>query len=381
MRNHLKVRDYPAAKYTPFLVVVPKLLTGTKRQRKFFATREQAEIYILRILNPEIGYAKADVRGQVTESGKRGGPLAECAQRYLEQFIQKKPTFLQLRRCLKPLISRHGTDPIDMVGVAELNALLRSLEGKYSPTTQDNYWRRIRQFFNHCHDFGWITSNPMKILKESHRTRRERPVLKPAAMRRCLEAAEGDRELMAYLCLGGFCGVRPGEILEMNWEDILWEHDEVRVPKAKDVNGAAPKDVWFGEYGKHKEISGDRTVTIEKNREGYSAFRHHLEPLALKGKQIDKAEQRRPDGGRGSRKIIPGGWRKLHEIRKPLRELLRIKEWPQDILRHSYNTFHKAYWRDLGRTSFEMGHGHNSNMTQRYGTTALKPDAEEWWAL
>src|SRR4029077_15100956 len=297
---------------------VPRSLTGTERKRKYFATRPEAEVYILRVLTPDIGYAKADVREKpIQVNWSKARLLGQCVQEYLERFVQRKPTFLQLRRCLKPLIARHGCDPINTVQVPELDALLRSLEGKYSPTTQGNYWRRIRQFFNHCHDFGWITNNPMKILKEPHFKRPNRPIMKPEHMRRCLEAAKGDRALTAYLCLGGFAGIRTSEILALNWDDLFWQENQIRVRKAKEVDNADAKEVWLSDDDdEDEEISGDRMVTMEP------AFHRHLEPIALKGKEIDAAERRRPDGGRGSRKIVPGGQRTLYGLRAKLRKVL-----------------------------------------------------------
>ncbi|SRR5580765_3601298 len=376
MKKHLKVDDYKYSKSTPFMVVVPKVLTGSERKRKFFATREQAEVYILRVLTPDIGYAKADVRGQVQANGSKARPLGQCAQEYLERFVQKKPTFFQLRRCLAPLTARHGRDPIDTVQVQELDALLRSLTGKYSPTTQGNYWRRIRQFFNHCHDFGWITNNPMKILKEPHFKRPNRPIMKPEHMRRCLEAAKGNRALTAYLCLGGFAGIRTDEILALDWDDLFWEENQIRVRKAKEVDNADVKEVWLSdEDDEDEEISGDRMVTMEP------AFHRHLEPVTLKGKQIDAAEQRRPDGGRGSRKIVPGGQRTLYGLRTKLREVLGVKAWPDNCLRHSYKSYHIAFYENLELTRFQMGHSHSNTTKYKYGAARFKSRAEEWWAL
>jgi integrase len=381
MRNLLRVRDYSHSKSTPFEVVIPKSLTGTERKRKYFATREQAEVYILRVLTPDIGYAKADVRGQVVQvNGSKARLLGQCTQEYIESFYpNNKPTFFQMRRCLKPLITRHGRDPIDTVGVQELDALLRSLALKYAPGTQHNYWRRIRQFFIHCHDFGWITSNPMKILKEPHYKKPDRPIVKPRHMRRFLEAAKEDRALTAWLCLGGFAGVRTCEVLAMDWDDLLWDTDEVRVRKAKEVDNADSKEVWMHldeeDEEDDVEISGDRIVTME------AALRRNLEALALKGAQIDAAEQRRPDGGRGSRKIVPGGKRTLYYLVRDKLRSLGIKEWPKNCLRHSYKSYHIAFHRNLERTRFEMGHGHSNTTKYKYGSIQQKTPAEEWWAL
>src|SRR5258705_275865 len=125
-----------------------------------------------------------------------------------------------VRQTITPLIVRFGKDPIDVVGVQELDGWFHSLALKYSPETMHNYWRRTRHFFAHCHDFGFIVKNPFAILKEpARREKRKRHILKPEHMAKCLEAAKDDRSLTAYLCLGGFAGIRTSEILKMDWDD------------------------------------------------------------------------------------------------------------------------------------------------------------------
>jgi integrase len=360
------------------MVVVPKSFNGSKRQRFFFKTEEEAQFYCNN-LSPA-NYASFDPH-PMTAGGRDRDPtlrsLEACARDWMGRFTMARPMFFQVRQVLQPLIARFGRHPIQSIGVQELDTWLRSLASKYSPTTQHNYWRRTRQFFNHCHDFGWIASNPMKILKEPDFKRPNRPIMKPEHMRRCLELAKGDRALTAYLCLGGFAGIRTSEILALDWDDLFWEENQIRVRKGKEVDNADAKEVWLSadEDDEDEEISGDRMVTMEP------AFRRHLEPVALKGNQINAAGQRRPDGGRGSRKIVPGGQRTLYEIRTKLRTLLRVEEWPKNCLRHSYKSYHIAFYENLELTRFQMGHSHSNTTKYKYGAARFKSRAEEWWAL
>jgi integrase len=357
----LRVRHFPASKFTPWMVAVPKSITGTKRVRKYFASQEEAGVYLTRLLAPGIGYAKADIRQQVPVNGEPGKPyLAQCADIWLKRFQLKKSSYFQNRQIITPLVTRHGRDPIDMVGVQQLDAWLRSLSPKYSLTTQHNYWRRTRQFFNFCHDFGYVASNPMKPLKEPKRRERlVRHLLTPEQMGQCLVAAKDDRALTAYLCLGGFAGCRTKEILRMDWDHIDWENGEVWVANPKET------DDWHERY-----------VEI------LPALRRHLEPLALKGAAIDAAaEAQKRQNGRPSRKIIPGGQRKLYEIRANLRKLLGVEEWPDNCLRHSFKSYHTAAFRNLELTRVEMGHSDSDTTKYKYGTARMKIVAEQWWAL
>ena len=143
--------------------------------------------------------------------------LGECAALWLARHEQKRVTFFQIRQVLTPLIARHGKDPI-AISHRELDAWLRSLS-HLAPVTQHNYWRVTRRFFNFCRDYlEVITRNPMAKLQERRLEHQDPAILTPDQMRACLEAAQGERRLMAYLALGGFAGLRTEEILRQRWE-------------------------------------------------------------------------------------------------------------------------------------------------------------------
>jgi integrase len=348
-------------------VVVPREITATKRVRKYFKTQEEAQAYCDQLC--PASYPKLDPH-PLANNGER---LDSCAQQWLGRFRQSRMMFFQCRQVMKSLSAHIGYRPIGEVGVSELDAWLRSLESQYAYETRKNYWRRTRQFFTYCHNFGFIAKNPFVILKQpKRREKAKRHILTPQQMKDCLKSAQGDRALTAYLCLGGFAGIRTSEILRMDWNDLFWTEGEIRIRHAKEINNSDSKDVWIDQ---DEEISGDRLVTME------GAFRRHLEPLALKGEAIERAAQRHRDGGRGSRKIIPGGQRALYVLRARLRELLGVQEWPDNCLRHSYRSYHAAAFRDLERTRLEMGHSDPNTTRYKYGAARLKSVAEEWWSL
>jgi hypothetical protein len=75
----LTVKEIPGKPSTPWMVTVPKMLTQTKRVRKFFQSRGDALDYISRVYSA--GYAKADIRQTPVEAGK--ATLAQCTQQFL----------------------------------------------------------------------------------------------------------------------------------------------------------------------------------------------------------------------------------------------------------------------------------------------------------
>ena len=139
----------------------------------------------------------------------------------------------------------------------------------------------------------------------------EEPViLAPAEMKKCLDAARGmDLQLFAHLCLGGFAGLRTNEILNLHWEDILWDSGQIFVRQPKRVKGWRP-----------------RYVDI------LPPLRRHLEPVALKSGRIG---------------VGAGMW-KLHAARKLMLAAIGMAHWPANCLRHSFKTYHAAYFQDLG---------------------------------
>jgi integrase len=361
LEEALAPRPFPQSKSTPWLICVPRQMTGTKRVRKYFKTQEEAQQYVTRLWS--VGYAKADMRENGQENGESPKPSLEyCARQWLERHKELRPTYLQLRQHINRLIARHGRDPIDRITHVELDAWLRSLRGKLAPETCHNCWRITRRFFAFCHDFlELIPRNPMLKLKEPAADFKEPELLTPEQMRACLSIARGGGNvaLSAYLCLGGFAGIRTEEILRMDWDDLNWVTGEVWVRNPKKVTRWRPRPV-----------------------EMLPALRRNLEGVALKGDQIEaRARAQQLQNGRPTRKIIPGGQRALFLARRTMMDELKWKEWPNNCLRHSYKSYHLAVFQDLEKLRVQMGHS-DQNMTRyNYGAPEVRAVAEEWWAL
>jgi integrase len=60
---------------------------------------------------------------------------------------------------------------------------------------------------------------------------------------------------------------------------------------------------------------------------------------------------------------------------------VRIKEWPDNALRHSFAGYHLAHFKNAASTAFELGH-HDSRVTFVYYRELVKPkDAERYWNI
>ncbi len=58
-----------------------------------------------------------------------------------------------------------------------------------------------------------------------------------------------------------------------------------------------------------------------------------------------------------------------------------IESWPQNGLRHSFDSYHPALLGDGGKTAQQMGHRSTDIVHNHYKTPVLKAEAEKFWAL
>lgn len=343
----MKVRQVRCKPYTPFEVAVPASITGTRRVRKYFATRSEADAYLVRVRTR--GFTNAEQRadaGKVT--------LAECADTWQARHESKaRGTFFQIRRVLQSLRDKHGQDAIELLTHRELEVWFAGIGG--SIINRRNYYKIASRFFDFCKDWlEVIPRNPFIKISLPEMVHKEPEILSPETMRKCLIAAGSgapdvfapksreDLQLLAHFCLGGFAGLRTSEILNLHWEDILWQKGEIYVRQPKRVKGWRPRYV-----------------------EILPPLRRHLETAALKSGRIG---------------VGAGMW-KLHAARKSMLTAIAMDHWPANCLRHSFKTYHAAHFQDLGKLRLQMGHS-DENMTRyAYGTPEVREVAAQWWNL
>jgi len=55
--------------------------------------------------------------------------------------------------------------------------------------------------------------------------------------------------------------------------------------------------------------------------------------------------------------------------------------WCHDILRHSYASYHLAYFEDAAALQLQMGHVDTSMIFNNYRQRVKKSEVEKWWNL
>ncbi len=155
-------------------------------------------------------------------------------------------------------------------------------------------------------------------------------------------------ELIPWLALGTFGGLRPEEA-----ERVVWEtYDLNSSEKITEIN-FAEKQLDLPAF---KSKTGD-------------ARTWPMEPVLAAWLKPCKKE---------SGSILPPNFqRKLWA----LRDSMGWNEWPQDITRHSYASYHLAFYKKAHETAHNLGHRDSRMLYAHYKRSLKKPaEAKAFWA-
>lgn len=366
----MRPRKIRVRKYTdsnrPHLKFVVNYREAGKRKRSFFETKEQAESFA--------GFKNAELKRNGIEHAEFPTSLRVIAQNAVEQLkpfgktitdavqhyivhlkaSEKSCTAVQL---VKELVAakqndgasqRHLDDlrsrlnifadkfdgrPVATITSAEIDDWLRSLA--VSAVTRNHYRRLIVLAFNFAVQRGYATDNPAGKTAKAKEHGGEIGILTVTEAARLLESATPD--VLSYIAIGLFAGLRRAEIERLDWGEVDFESGLIEVTAEK-AKGARR-----------------RLVTMQPN------LREWLLPI------------RKQRGG-----IISENFRKQFE---QARVAARILDWPDNALRHSFASYHMAYFQNAASTALELGH-HDSRITFAHYRELVKPkEAERYWNI
>jgi integrase len=156
-------------------------------------------------------------------------------------------------------------------------------------------------------------------------------------MRRLLSAAGND--VLPYLALGAFAGIRTAEIVRLDWQEINFETGYIEIKKSK------------------AKTKGRRLIKMQPNLVAW----------------LKKA-------AKTSGPVTP-----LARPEKTASEVIAAKldpaiSWKRNGLRHSYCTYRYAILQNEHQVSAEMGNS-PAMVFANYRALATKEQAEEWFAI
>jgi integrase len=263
------------------------------------------------------------------------------AEQLVVELLRAKKADGVGERQLKTLRSRLGYFSREFDGklvatitTREIDDWLRSLE--VGPQTRNHYRSALLAAFNFAIRSGYAVENPVKGAAKA------KVISAPPGIFTVEEASallvNAPKELVPYLSIGLFAGLRRAELERLDWSEIDFESNliEVKAEKAK--------------------TAMRRFVKIEPN------LREWLWPhRQLKG-NVTPPET-------------------FLDLFAQARSAAGISAWPENGLRHSFASYHLAHFKNAAATALDLGH-HDSRITFAHYRELVKPkEAARYWNL
>jgi integrase len=362
MRKRVRVRKYKH----PRLKFVVNYREAGKRKRSFFETKEQAEAFAsfknsqLRRVGIEGAEFSSRLREMAQDCAERLSAFGKTLQDATNFFVahlkasQKSCTAVDLvrellaakkadgasKRYLSDLRSRlarfaaaFNGQTVATITAAQIDDWLRGLN--LSPISRNNYRRVLIVMFNYAIQRGYGTSNPAETTAKAKVIGEAPGILTVVQTARLLEAASS--ELLPYLSIGAFAGLRRAELERLDWSDVHFDSELIEVTAAK------------------AKTARRRFVKMQPNLQAWL-----LPPRKRSGK------------------IAPSNLRKTFES---ARIDAGIKTWPDNALRHSFASYHLAYFKDAAALALEMGHTDSGMIFEHYRELVRPQEAERYWSI
>jgi integrase len=160
---------------------------------------------------------------------------------------------------------------------------------------------------------------------------------------------EADRDLMVYLALAMFAGVRRAELLRATVRDV-----DLSISPAEFVVevGKLSARVTSKPRSRKRRVVAMETACEEWLRWAGVGEREPAERLV--------------------RKNFRRRWDRVKAVLSP---------WPSNVLRHTFPTYHYALYRNEGELQAMMGHDSKEALVQYYRGLARRAEAERFFGL
>jgi integrase len=344
-------------------------LINGKRFRRSFPSRRDAERYAVRVQEslrregerafqlPEEDRIDAVAACEIVKPFS--ATLADAARYYREHYLRFKEspslndliaeyvqvsirnnrrarTVSDLSNRLRVFSETFGLSKPCDVESSDIEGWIHEHE-EWSPRTKINYLTKVSQLFNYAFRKRWVRENPVEFIAKPSSQQLEVEIFNPEEARQLLNCAD-EFELLPYISLGLFAGLRSAEIFRLDWNCVLLEHDCIRI-------GA--------ETAKKRS---QRTVTIQPILREWL-----IRCSSMIGGVVDEKHFR--------------------ERMRRCREKSGILAWKNNGLRHSYGSYHLAKFGNEILTAKEMGHRDPGLVHNHYKALVLPKHADEYWSI
>jgi integrase len=269
-------------------------------------------------------------------------PFRELCTLYIESRGDRRRRYLKSMRQTMNRFSTLHDRLVSDISHRDLELLLSEIV----PGGRNLVMRHLRAFFNYGIKRGYLAENPISRLDFVESSSREVEVISPEDVAKMLETAlANDLDLLPYLVLGFFCGIRPiGELTLLQWSDVDLQ---------------------------------ERSVTV---RADYSKTKRRRFP-DLSENAIAWLEAYRQHGGACEGPINTYSDRVLHIHRQQNRITAGVTHWPNSAMRHSYCSYWLAMHKDINKLVLQSGHTSVDTMWRHYHRGTTEAEAKKFWAI
>ena len=359
-----RVAKYRHSNTTPF--VIEGLRVNGKRTRKFFGTRKAADSWLRRTLIRMKREGEAAVtmpeqlRLDAIACADRLRPYGKTISDATEHFLaylaatarsctvaalvaefntaKRKDGASErylgdLRNRLDTFAEKFGALKVAEILPSQIDDWLRGLD--VAGQTRNNFRRVLHVFFEFGKVRGYATHNPVTGTAKAKVVRGTPEIFTPEQMRTVLEKAPAD--FVPYLAIGAFAGLRSAELERLDWSEIDLAGRLIQV------------------RAENSKTAQRRFVRI------CDALAAWLAPHVRKSGAVATTESVRD----GREKTC-----KAAEI-----------EWPANVLRHSFASYHLAHYKSAAETAAELGHAGAAVLYQHYRELVKPEAAARWWQI
>ena len=193
----------------------------------------------------------------------------------------------------------------------------------------DNQFNKARTMLHGLFEFAlrreWCDKNPIKRIERKKVVEKEIQPLKLSETKRLIKTAQNESpEYAIVAALLVYTGIRPREVRRLTWRDIDTE---------------------------------EKTITVRSQCSKTGGVRQVEIPPVLNRLLISRKSQ-------NSSHICPTDWQRRW---RKIRDNSGFRgRWVQDVLRHTYASFHAKRYCDLPRLQLNMGHADQSLLRAHY---------------
>lgn len=280
--------------------------------------------------HPLAGNARTldDVRRELVAKKAKGNRR----ERYVKDFDYK----------MRSLIDAIGNLAISSITTNQLEDEIA--KHKWSPGTVHSVTQSWKIIFNYAVKRGYRLDNPCNKIELPERDQFEPQIFSVYDVRRMMALTLFDDrdpllpECRAYAAIGVFAGIRPEEMVRLEWGQVDLACATITI------------------LGANAKCRARRIVDISPNLVEW------LRPIYRKTGKVLTAP--------------------IAALRKSIRMAMKLAEWPHDVLRHSFGSYHFGHHRNEALVKNQMGHSDDGRMFYAHYRVLVNPkDAASFWKI